>query len=194
MSTFFAFGTLSLALFASFGPVAHGAQLQERQLEASLKIDQSPSKHDWQRFMGLGAKQKAAMWEHFSQRGYTLQAWNWAWRIAWLRACEEETAGYCKDIFANAAHDKAAVVRAEAASIIGRRFDGSKSDVALDQLVQIYNHPKNFRNGKPLAVPRKVLFSIYRIGGSKALDTGRNLAQKNSTTKNYWQRLTKKAL
>ena len=85
--------------------------------------------------------------------------------------------------------DKALVVRAEAATRIGRRYDGSGDAKIVELLTGAYKHHGNSRNGKPLFVQNRILYALHQVGGKDALAEGKSLAGLHPETKSYWTRL-----
>jgi hypothetical protein len=89
-----------------------------------------------------------------------------------------------------ALHDQALVVRAEAATRIGRKFEATQNRAVIDLLAGSYRQPRNTRHGKPLFIQQRILFAIHRIGGSEAEKMGLRLAESHPVSLAYWNKLT----
>ena len=121
-----------------------------------------------------------------------LENMHWSWRMAFTKSCSLSNEDYCLKLLKHSLlKDKALVVRAEAATRIGDRFEGTHNGDAIKLLSMAYKSEKNQRNGKPLFIQTKILDSILRIGGKVGLDEAKLLAQTYSETKKYWEKRSK---
>ena len=101
--------------------------------------------------------------------------------MAWIKTCTLCNKPYCLEILKQALlEDEALVVRAEAASRIGDRFEKSKDKNAVDLLKYCLSKNGNSRNNSPLFIQTRILDSLYRIGGQHAIKTGAKLARNKS--------------
>jgi hypothetical protein len=157
-----------------------------------LNLREEPSPRDWQHFFSMTDSERKKLWIVQKNQGHTYVDWAWQWRIGWIRACARSQKTYCGRIMAQGLQDPAMVVRAEAATRIGDRFEGTASDYPLSVtlLARAYKHPANSRHGKPMFVHFRILDALNRIGGSKALAHGDELAQDYPQTAAYWQKVT----
>ena len=153
-----------------------------------------PKPSEWRAFLKFSKNQHQQLWQSLSAQGQKMSHWTWQWRMAWVRSCLERPAspkrGYCWNVLNQASHDKAAVVRGEAAKTIG--LAKALNAGSLDILKSIYNHPKNFRHGKPLFVPYHVLDALARHNTKAAKTVGQSLSSQHPHTKSYWQELMAK--
>lgn len=160
-----------------------------RSLEA-FRWDQEPKKADWRYFVKAAEADRERLWEHHVKAGRKLGAWSWGWRLGWVRTCSESKAAFCRDVMDQALADKALVVRAEAATRLGRRYEGSGEQAVVSALADAYRNDKNSRNGAPLFVQERILFALHQVGGSQALTAGGRLSAMHPDTKAYWRKLT----
>ncbi|SMF34592.1 hypothetical protein [Pseudobacteriovorax antillogorgiicola] len=156
-----------------------------------LPIDQSPKPSEWQLFMKLAIEDREAFWKYHKNRGKTLGDWAWEWRLAWVRVCGRSERLYCGEILERSLQDPAVVVRAEAATTIGTRFEGTGYKKAADLLVAAYLNPENHRNRKPLWVQFRILEAMKKIGGQDLMTKGTMLARQDPATLSYWKKLNK---
>ena len=156
----------------------------------------SPSTAEWQHFHKMTDSKKLELWRFQSARGVTLDQWAWQWRIGWVRQCENQGSlpTICPSIMSTALKDKAMVVRAEAAAVIGRRFEQRPSKTIIQELRTAFHDPRNRRGGEPLFVCDRILEALRKIGGKHSIDTATKLAQTMPTTKAYWNKLNRAAL
>ena len=154
-----------------------------------LDISKEPTPADWRYFIKAAEGERERLWTYHTARGTQLGQWAWGWRLGWVRACGQSARAYCLEVLRQGLFDKALVVRAETATRIGRRFEGTGSPEAVDWLVKAYGNPRNLRRGKPLFVQPRILFAIRRVGGAAALAAGERLASVHPDAKAYWARL-----
>lgn len=152
-------------------------------------IEKAPSDVDWRYFRQMLPASRAKLWQDSHKRGKALKDWAWGWRLGWVQVCIDDPAAYCRQIIKDALTDKALVVRAEAATQIGRKYEGSGDSNMLAALTAAYADTRNLRRGKPMYVQKRILYAIKQIGGKSALNTGKRLAQGNAQTDNYWTKL-----
>jgi hypothetical protein len=156
----------------------------------------APSTAEWQHFHQMTENKKIELWRFQSGRGVTLAQWAWQWRIGWVRQCErpESLATLCPGLLSAALQDKAVVVRAEAATVIGRRFEKHPNKQIVEELRTAFHDPRNRRGGEPLFVCDRILEALRSIGGRHSIDTATKLAQTMPATKAYWNKLNRVAL
>lgn len=136
----------------------------------TFSIQKSPSPGDWQSFLSSSSIDRKELWHYNHQRGTLLKDWAWEWRLAWIKTCIVDSSPYCSDIFTQALFDQAAVVRGEAALLLGKRFSNSKNPLLLSTLKKAYAHQMNYKKGKPSFVQVKILDAIRRIQGELAVN------------------------
>ncbi len=154
-----------------------------------FRWDQEPKKSDWRYFIKAAEADREKLWSYHVKAGHALGQWSWGWRLGWVRTCSESKADFCGRILRSALFDKALVVRGEAATRFGRRFDGSGNADAVTLLADAYRNEKNTRNGTPLYVQERILFALHEIGGAQAAKAGLRLAATHPTTTVYWKKL-----
>lgn len=185
--------TLALAyiVFYSFfqTPQIDASALDSYELE-TINISQKPSDETWRAFMKSSSQFRSEFWQYYAKSGKKLRDWSWEWRLGWLKTCILESNNYCSDIFKEALSDHAVIVRAEAASLLGERFDASQNTKIIQLLSSAYKSKQNSRNGKPLFVQFRILYAIKQIGGSYAVETANKLAAIHPATANYLEKLT----
>ncbi len=86
------------------------------------------------------------------------------------------------------------VVRAEAAAVIGRRFELRPSKTIIEELRTAFHDPRNRRGGEPLFVCDRILEALRKIGSKHSIDTATKLAQTMPSTRVYWNKLNRAAL
>ncbi len=182
----FIFGLLALVL--SFPGLSHAKNLTsgERPL---LDPHRAPQMKDWQYFQDMKDTEREALWRHHERQGMKLKDWIWGWRMAWVKACTFAKEKYCDKLLETALSDKAMVVRAEAATRLGERFEDKKDSRVIQVLAEAFKNPRNSRNGKPLYVQQRILFAIKQIGGSHGDQVGAELAKINPQSNAYWRAL-----
>ncbi len=96
------------------------------------------------------------------------------------------------EILRNGLQDKALVVRAESVDALGEIFAGKNDREVVGWLKKTANHSRNFRNGKPLYIIERILFSLSRIEGQK--DHLKDLEKLRTipSVAQYWERISKK--
>ena len=155
-----------------------------------------PTKAEWTHFNKLTEARRTSLWNYQSARGHkTLGAWAWQWRMGWIRHCGTESmAGACQTILKDGLKDEAMVVRAEAATVIGAKYEGRENKDVVSALAAAYKDPRNSRNGSPLFVCDRILEALAKINGNRATRTAEKLAKSHPQTANYWAKLTKKKI
>ena len=141
--------------------------------------------------MGSSSAFRRDFWNYHAKNGSDLAQWSWEWRLGWLKSCALEKDDYCSRIFRSALKDKAAIVRAEAAALLGERFAGSQDQTIIRLLTDSYESPANTRNDKPLFTQYRILYALNQIGGKKADEAASRLAAGHSLTANYLTKLTR---
>ena len=149
-------------------------------------IGESPKPSEWKLFMSMEMSESQKLWQYHKNRGKKITDWAWEWRLGWVRKCILGTDEFCVKILQEGLRDKALVVRAETATLIGQRFASSGHKPAIELLIQSYRNPSNFRNNKPLWVQYRILEAIKRIGGPDAPGIASKLAGEHASTKSYW--------
>ncbi|MGE0171974.1 MAG: hypothetical protein AB7T49_04285 [Oligoflexales bacterium] len=143
-------------------------------------------------FLTTSPKTLQSVWNELAvtkDRSPSLATVGWQWRLGWIRRCLNIDEAFCRDVLQQALEDRALVVRAEAATIMGQKFEDTKDAKILAQLERAYKNPRNLRNGKPMFIQRRILFSIHQVGGKTADGLGERLARSNQTTQDYWRKL-----
>lgn len=156
-----------------------------------FSIEISPSGEDWRYFHQMLPASRAELWQDHKNNKKTLKDWSWGWRLGWVQSCIKDKAPYCNAIIRDALKDKALVVRAEAATQIGRAYEGTGNPAMIRALTDAYNNTRNLRRGKPMYVQRRILYAIKQIGGGQASATGLRLASENAATNDYWKKLNR---
>lgn len=155
-----------------------------------FNIAAEPSRADWRYFVRSPEPNREKLWAYHVTQGKHLKDWSWGWRLGWVRVCGASHRPLCVEILREALGDKAVVVRAEAATRMGRLYEGSGDEAVVTLLAQAYRNSRNLRHGRPLFVQSRILFAIHQIGGDAALATGRALADAHPEARGYWAKLT----
>jgi hypothetical protein len=153
---------------------------------------EAPTSASWTEFLHKNPKDLESLWGQLngaksSQAG--LGSIGWQWRLGWIRRCLNVEARFCNVVLSQALNDKAMLVRAEAATVLGQKFEDSKDPKILAQLEGAFKNPRNSRNGKPMFIQQRILFAIRQIGGQAADILGERLAGGSATTQDYWRKL-----
>jgi hypothetical protein len=169
------------------------APLSTKQLKSieEFEVSKEPEKRDWQSFHKAEPQFRAELWKYHQKRQIDFSTWSWGWRMGWVRACSNDPKGYCAEILEKALFDKALVVRAEAATQLGRNFDSSKNEKFSSLLLKALNNPKNFRNKKPLFVQQRILFAIKQIGNTNAIQQSSLASKSHPDLAAYWTKISK---
>lgn len=188
MKLWFAAGLATLALpLAASAPTAKAAPSAAISQEFDLHSEPGPP--DWRYFIQAPETEREKLWLYQVERGKHLKHWSWGWRLGWVRVCSRSQRAYCGGVLREALFDKALVVRAEAATRMGRQFEGSERQDMIDLLARAYQDVRNRRRGKPMFVQTRLLYAIHQIGGSHARSTGAKLAGEHELVRSYWQKL-----
>ena len=155
----------------------------------NFDIHAEPAPADWRYFLKSPERDRELLWSRQVQRGMKLANWSWGWRLGWVRACGTSERDYCAAILRAALFDRALVVRAEAATRLGRRFAGTGDPAVTKLLARAYGLGRNVRKGQPLFVHMRILFALRDIGGDDALSTAESLASSHEATAAYWEKL-----
>jgi hypothetical protein len=171
----------------------YGAPLSSKQMKSieEFEVSKEPAKRDWQSFHKADPSFRSELWKYHQKRKIDFSAWSWGWRMGWVRSCSQDPKGYCADILEKALFDKALVVRAEAATQLGRIFDNTKNEKFSNLLLNALNNPKNFRNKKPLFVQQRILFAIKQIGNTKAMQESNSASKTHPDLAIYWSKISK---
>lgn len=169
------------------------APLSPKQMKSieEFEVSREPEKRDWQSFHKADPTFRAELWKYHQKRQIDFSAWSWGWRMGWVRACSNAPTGYCAEILEKALFDKALVVRAEAATQIGRIFDNSKNEKFSSLLLKALSNPKNFRNKKPLFVQQRILFAIKQINNTDAMRESNTASKSHPDLAVYWSKISK---
>ena len=151
----------------------------------------APTATEWQHFNKMTDPQLEKLWTFEWQRGHrNLGDWSWQWRMGWLQRCEVNVLpDLCPKILSAGLKDDAMVVRAEAATRIGKRYAGKPSKKLLYELSNAYRNNRNSRHGNPLFVCERILEAMQNIGGEKFHDIAEKLASKHQATQSYWAKI-----
>jgi hypothetical protein len=84
------------------------------------------------------------------------------------------------------------VVRAEAATALGKINRGKPNEQVVRELADAYRDTRNIRNGTPLFVCDRILEALHDIGGQTSLTTASRLAKRHPATAQYWSLLSRK--
>lgn len=153
-----------------------------------------PSKPEWQHFHKMTDAELTKLWVFQTQRGHKkLADWSWQWRMGWMQRCgTSEMNSICPQILLEGLADNAMVIRAEAATRIGKRFAGTATPEILRALEKAYKDPRNSRNGNPLFVYERILEALSNLKDVRATKIASRLASKHPDTTAYWARIQKK--
>ena len=176
--------TLTLATFTSEVKAVPSAAISQ---EYDLRSEPGPP--DWRYFIQAPETEREKLWLYQIERGKHLKHWSWGWRLGWVRVCSRSQRAYCNGVLREALFDKALVVRAEAATRMGRQFEGSERQDMIDLLARAYKDVRNRRRGKPMFVQTRILYAIHQIGGRRARSIGSSLAGEHELVRSYWQKL-----
>jgi hypothetical protein len=152
-----------------------------------------PTKAEWQHFNKMTDGQLLKLWNFQTARGVKrLRDWSWQWRMGWVKRCSGGLKDYlCKGVLLDGLIDNAMVIRAEAATSLGKRFEGRSNSEVLAALQNAYVDPRNTRNGSPLYVYQRILDALSKLNDKRADGIAFKLAQKHEETKAYWSSRSK---
>ena len=139
------------------------ASLSLKALEINTK--RNPTPQEWQYFLRNGLELQKNIWNEQQQRGVVFADWSWAWRILWLKSCRTSQIAHCAGIMQAGLNDAALVVRAEAITQLGLRYQNSHNPAVLDKLARAAREARNFRNGKPMFIHKNIELAQRRIKG-----------------------------
>ncbi len=159
---------------------------------APFDYTKEPSTEDWRYFLKLEDYAQEKLWNSFIKKGVKLSDWSWAWRLGWIRACQLNKKDFCQQILVQSLADRAAVVRGEGATVLGRLYEKSERKDLIKHLEKSGLDSRNFRNGKPLFVQKRIIFAIVGIGGVEALGSAAKIAKTHKELDNYLKRLQHK--
>src|SRR5688500_5489997 len=131
-------GSIATVLIGIFGIFAVPPLAAEPANSAGISgfdIAKAPTRSDWQYFHRAKEGVRRDRWRYHNAQGRPLGAWAWGWRLGWVRACGKRSGPYCEEILKEALRDDALVVRAEAATIVGRRFEDRGDKGAVKALM-----------------------------------------------------------
>jgi hypothetical protein len=150
----------------------------------------TPTQAEWRQFQASSLSTLKDHWNREKSKPGFFTDWSWQWKLAWLKKCAGLGEGeFCREVILTGLRDKALVVRAEAATIMGQRFEGSGDQALIAELSMSFKNPRNLRQNRPLFIQYRILFAIHQIGGSEAEKRGQELASSHPQTMNYWQKL-----
>ena len=160
----------------------------------NFSMKKEPKPLDWKNFFESSGLSRKQMWHKLVGEQKHFKDLHWSWRMAWVKSCTFSNESYCLALLKEALiEDKALVVRAEAATRLGDRFEKSGNKDAVDLLSQSFKNQFNHRNNKPLFIQTRILDSIYRIGGKHGLVIATKLAETSNETRDYWKKRSKSA-
>lgn len=153
-----------------------------------------PTKAEWQYFHNMTDSEAMKFWKFQTGRGArSLRDWSWQWRMGWIKRCASGLKeSLCKGMLLDGLVDNAMVIRAEAATSLGKRFAGKPSSEILVALQNAYVDPRNSRNGNPLYVYERVLDALAKLDDPRAQTIATKLANSHEETKSYWSKLSKR--
>lgn len=151
----------------------------------------APSKMEWQQFHKMSDAQLRKLWTFQEKKGHhELKNWTWQWRMAWLQRCETKSMPeLCPSLLSAGLKDEAMVVRADAATRIGRRYEGQPSKQLSEELTRAYSDTRNSRHGNPLFVCERILEAMQHVGGENLQKTAARLASQHPQTLSYWAKI-----
>lgn len=158
--------------------------------ETVFDIATTPNPRTWKAFHQSSEDFRSQLWRSYWRQGKRLKDWAWQWRLGWLRRCALSSELYCGDIFEQGLKDPAMVVRAEAATLLGRRFANSHHRQAFDLLRQAYRNPSNRREGEPLFIQYRILAALYSIAPNWQ-DKISRIAGDSRKTRDYLAKLSR---
>ena len=136
-----------------------------------IDIKRNPEPREWRYFLRNGLKLQQNIWEEQRRKGVAFADWSWGWRILWLKSCGQSQRPHCKGIMTAGLSDVALVVRAEAITQLGLRYQNSRNKNVLDKLSRAALEPRNFRNGKPMFIHQNIKLARQRIAGHAPAST-----------------------
>jgi hypothetical protein len=177
---------LSFALFSTISAANPDPQTFDPKIQ--------PSKAEWQHFHKMSDPEAVKFWRFQTDRGVKrLRDWSWQWRMGWIKKCSVGLKdSVCKGILLDGLLDNAMVIRAEAASSLGKRFAGKSNSELLVALQNAYVDPRNSRNGNPLFVYERILEALNNLSDPRAIKIATKLANSHEDTKAYWGNISKK--
>lgn len=178
--------TTALALLMGAMPVKAS---QDQRAPEEFPLSREPQPQDWHSFIKSPEAAREQLWVYQVARGKKLGDWAWGWRLGWVRVCATSERPFCGDILRQALFDKALVVRAEAATRLGRLYENSHNAAMTKLLAKAFGSERNVRHGRPLFVQERILFALKRIGGDEAQEAGSRLASSHAALAAYWQKL-----
>jgi hypothetical protein len=152
-------------------------------------IKREPSRADWRYFIRAPDASREQLWAYHTANGRHLKDWAWGWRLGWVRVCAESSRPICGEVLDQALFDRALVVRAEAATRLGRRYSGSGDQAVVARLVSAYRDARNLRHGKPMFVQDRIMFALHEVGGDAAQAAAASLTASDPVARRYWSRL-----
>jgi len=157
----------------------------------SISPSDRPLPYEWRNFQDSSPTLLMKLWQHHEKSGKDLQNWSWEWRMGWVKVCQTIPDPTCDRILHQALFDKALVVRAEAATKLGLRFEGSKNKNVVQILAKASQNKANYRGGNPLFVMHRILYALKLIDGEEASSAAQKITNKNASLKEYWLKLKK---
>lgn len=154
--------------------------------EGAWNWQTSPEPARWKEFHKLSPTAQAKLWKAYEARGQAFEKMAWEWRLGWIQSCANSEEARCASILQFGLFDRALVVRAQTAALMGDRFAGTGHQAALRLLSTAYAVQQNRKNAEPLYVQYRILHAIKQIGGKEGLSLGAKLAKNSDATARYW--------
>lgn len=153
----------------------------------SFSVKREANQKDWQLFYSSTPSWRRELWNSAQKESIKWQDWHWTWRIGWVKTCASENSKYCNKILSLGLNDHALVIRLLTIKKIGHKYWGKKNKHLIEQLKNSFLKEKSGTNA--MKMKKRLLWAILKIDGENAIKVGSKLAQKNVTTKNYWQKI-----
>ena len=157
-------------------------------------INEPLASKDWTYFKTKSFYWKTEFWNYHKSLKTKFSSWHWVWRMAWVQACAEKQkmqSKTCRDIFDAAQKDDALVVRSEVVTILGGLYEGTESEEVVKRLDQIYQDPRNYRNGTALFIVHNIYNSLQKVGGTAGIKLSAKMIEEHPKIKNSPFRIKK---
>ena len=146
-----------------------------------------PQQRQWVAFQQSSNSFKSKLWGVI-KKGEVWGRISWKWRLGWLTSCRRSYLTFCDRLLELALMDRALVVRAQAASVLGVVYADKADGRIIRKLADAYGNDRNYRHEQPLFVQYRILFALFKIGGS-GVGKGKDLASFHPDTLHYWSML-----